>query len=273
MNTNIIVETARQTLVGAISFPEVVGHLLAAGVEYYHVDYVGMKKTFYSAEGDVVVTPINYEELPPVASDFSAEGIRADILDSQQNGQSYRDFTRRAMEAGVQGYFAFLRGKRVAYFGRQGDQHTEWFPGTQPADFTEQNIRAIYARPRTGADFPGLIRGLKSIGIVSYDHVIESGANVFHGASGETRLLGNMGPAFPVTPQSNVELLKGIISDHQRVLTDYSALCRLVGEAGVEKWVCDLMAMTCSYFDKSGNKMHVELIPAGEYRDRITRAL
>jgi hypothetical protein len=34
------------------------------------------------------------------------------------------------MEAGVQGYFAFLRGKRVTYFGRQGDQHTEWFPGS-----------------------------------------------------------------------------------------------------------------------------------------------
>jgi hypothetical protein len=29
----------------------------------------------------------------------------------------------------VQGYFAFLSGKRVTYFGRQGDQHTEWFPG------------------------------------------------------------------------------------------------------------------------------------------------
>ena len=85
------------------------------------VDYVGMKKTFYSAEGDMVVTPINYEGLPPVAPEFSLEAVRADILDSQRNGQKYRDFTRRAMEAGVQGYFAFLRGKRVTYFGRQGD--------------------------------------------------------------------------------------------------------------------------------------------------------
>jgi len=30
---------------------------------------------------------------------------------------------------GVQGYFAFLRGQRVTYLGRAGDQHTEWFPG------------------------------------------------------------------------------------------------------------------------------------------------
>jgi uncharacterized protein YbcV (DUF1398 family) len=70
--------------------------------------------------------------------------------------------------------------------------------------------------------------------------MIAPGANVFRGASGETRSLGNMGPSFPVAPQPNVELLKGIISDHQRSLTDYATLCRLVGRAGIEKWVLDL---------------------------------
>jgi uncharacterized protein YbcV (DUF1398 family) len=133
MNTEVITETARKTFAGTISFPEVVSQLLATGVEYYHVDYVGRRQTFYSAAGDVVVTPINFEELPPVAAEFSVADLRANILDSQQNGQKFRDFTHRAMKAGVQGYFAFLRGKRVTYFGRQGDQHTEWFPGAAPA--------------------------------------------------------------------------------------------------------------------------------------------
>jgi uncharacterized protein YbcV (DUF1398 family) len=132
MNTSIVIEVARKTLAGAISFPEVVGQLLATGVEYYHVDYIGMKKTFYGADGSMAVTPIDYEGLPPVAADFDAAALRADILDSQRNGQKYRDFTRRAMEAGTQGYSAFLRGQRVTYFGRQGDQHTEWFPGAGP---------------------------------------------------------------------------------------------------------------------------------------------
>jgi uncharacterized protein YbcV (DUF1398 family) len=133
MNTEVIAQTARATLSGTISFPDVVHSLLAAGVEYYHVDYVGMRKTFYGANGDVVVTPISYEGLPPVAAEFSAEALRANILDSQRSGQKYRDFTRRAMEAGVQAYYAFLRGKRVTYVGRQGDQHTEWFPGAGPS--------------------------------------------------------------------------------------------------------------------------------------------
>ncbi|HVY69300.1 MAG TPA: DUF1398 domain-containing protein [Verrucomicrobiae bacterium] len=136
MNTEIIVKTALATLNGTISFPEVVGELLAAGVEYYHVDYIALRKTFYGASGGTFVTPLHYEGLPPVTADFDGAALRADILDSQRNGQKYRDFTRRAMAAGTQGYFAFLRGKRVTYFGRQGDQHTEWFPGTAPGGVT-----------------------------------------------------------------------------------------------------------------------------------------
>src|SRR5262245_57553483 len=131
MNAKTITTVARATLDGTISFPEVVAQLMAAGVEYYHVDYVGRRKAFYSANGDSVVTPISYEGLPSVAADFDLAALRAKIHDSQLNKQSYHDFTRRAMTAGVQGYFAFLRGQRVIYIGRQGDQHTEWFPGAE----------------------------------------------------------------------------------------------------------------------------------------------
>lgn len=134
MNTAIVTEAARATLDGSIPFPEVVRRLIETGVEYYHVDYVALQKRFYSAEGDVVTTPISYEGLPAVTASFDAAGLRAAILDSQRHGQHYRDFTRRAMEAGVQGYTAFLRGQRVIYWSRGGDQHTEWFPGAGPAD-------------------------------------------------------------------------------------------------------------------------------------------
>ena len=137
MDNSLIQETASQVLVGEISFPEVVGRLLRAGVEYYHVDYVGRIKSFYAADGSApVTTAIDYDDLPAVPADFDAAGLKAAILDSQRHGQHYRDFTWRAMAAGVQGYFAFLHGKRVLYLGRRGDQHIEWFPGAQPAQPT-----------------------------------------------------------------------------------------------------------------------------------------
>lgn len=132
MKSEIVAEAARATLDGSIPFPEVVRRLIETGVEYYHVDYVALQKTFYSASGEIVKTPINYEGLPSVSADFNAVALRAAILDSQQNGQHYRDFTARAMRAGVQGYIAFLRGQRVIYWGRGGDQHIEWFPGAKP---------------------------------------------------------------------------------------------------------------------------------------------
>jgi len=129
MKSEVVAEAARATLDGSIPFPEVVRRLIETGVEYYHVDYVALQKTYYSASGEIIKTPINYEGLPSVAADFDSDALRAAILDSQQNGQHYRDFTKRAMNAGVQGYIAFLRGKRVTYWGRGGDNHTEWFPG------------------------------------------------------------------------------------------------------------------------------------------------
>lgn len=131
MNSNLIVESARAALSGSQPFPQIVQNLLKAGVEYYHVDYVSLRFTFYGPDGEAVVMPIPFEGLPPVSCDFDAADLRRAIHDSQVNGQKFRDFSRRAMQAGVQGYFAFLRGQRVTYLGRQGDQHTEWFPGAR----------------------------------------------------------------------------------------------------------------------------------------------
>ena len=132
MNTTILTEAAEATLAATLPFPEVVAKLIAAGVEYYQVDYVGRCKQFYDGAGGRFVTPIPLEDLPAVAEEFDGAALRAAILDSQRHGQTWREFSRRAMAAGVQGYFAFLRGQRVTYLGRTGDQHIEWFPGAGP---------------------------------------------------------------------------------------------------------------------------------------------
>jgi uncharacterized protein YbcV (DUF1398 family) len=132
MNTLAITAAAQATLASALPFPEIVATLIAAGVEYYHVDYVGRYKQFYDGAGARVVTPIPLENLPPVAPELDLAALRAAIVDSQTKGQPWREFSRRAMAAGVQGYFAFLRGQRVTYLGRTGEAHTEWFPGAGP---------------------------------------------------------------------------------------------------------------------------------------------
>jgi uncharacterized protein YbcV (DUF1398 family) len=132
MDTQAIHEAAQATLTGGVPFPEIVARLIAAGVEYYHVDYVGKRKYFHDGVGAFVSTTIEFEHLPAVAPELDVAALRANIRDSQQNNQTYRDFTIRAMQGGVQSYIAFLRGRRVTYLGRTGDQHAEWFPGAGP---------------------------------------------------------------------------------------------------------------------------------------------
>lgn len=134
MNANEVNRLAAATLDGSMPFPAIVGELIAQGVEYYHVDYAARSFTFYSNEGATLTAALQYEGLPSISSQWDAAALKAAIVDSQQHGQKFRQFCERAMRAGVQGYFAFLRGRRVTYLGRNGDHHVEWFPGAKPDD-------------------------------------------------------------------------------------------------------------------------------------------
>ena len=132
MNATIIHRMALASLSGTLPFPEIVENLIAEGVEYYHVDYVTRRFAFYGQDGEIVIGPLVIENLPPIAPTLNTEALRAAIVDSQRHGQKFPRFSVRAMEAGVQAYYAFLRGKRVTYLGRNGDHHVEWFPGAEP---------------------------------------------------------------------------------------------------------------------------------------------
>lgn len=128
-----ILDATRASLSGAKPFAQIVGDLLAQGVEYYQVDYAARSLRFHGIGGATVQVPLDFEGLPAIAERFDAVALQAAIADSQASRQTFRAFCERAMRAGVQGYFAFLRGQRVTYLGRLGDQHTEWFPGARPA--------------------------------------------------------------------------------------------------------------------------------------------
>ena len=134
MDADVVSSLAKTTVDGSMPFPRFVGKLIAEGVEYYHVDYAAHSFTFYSRAGSTVTAALPFEWLPSISDTFDATALKAAILDSQQHGQKFRAFCERTVRAGVKGYFTFLRGQRVIYLGRQGDQHVEWFPGARPCD-------------------------------------------------------------------------------------------------------------------------------------------
>ena|ERR1700690_3441835 len=131
MNTKVIHDVLAESEAGKLIFPEVVRRLLEAGVESYFADLAKREETFYMPDGN---THVEKMTLPPaaIAEEFSASGVVSAIRGAQPDTIRYPEFVKRATAAGVIGYWAFLTGKKVIYFGRKGEFHVEEFPRAQP---------------------------------------------------------------------------------------------------------------------------------------------
>jgi uncharacterized protein YbcV (DUF1398 family) len=127
MSKQVIHELAIATQQGKMTFPQVVKGLLEVGVESYLVDFAAKQKTHYLTDGTTHTVPMILDP-GPIAAEFDGAGLVAAIRGAQADTVRYPEFVKRSTAAGVIGYWAFLTGKRVIYFGRKGEQHIEEFP-------------------------------------------------------------------------------------------------------------------------------------------------
>ena len=127
-------EIARDCLMGAetnrLNFPEIVGTLIDAGFDGYLVDYRRSAATYYLPDGTAFDLP-SHSGTVPVAPAFDATAVRAAIAEAQANapGYTYLGFGEKVRAAGCAGYLVSFSGRRVLYFGRDGETHIEHFPG------------------------------------------------------------------------------------------------------------------------------------------------
>ena len=114
---------------GRLSFPEIVGKLIAAGFEGYAVDYRRNTQAFYLPDGDSIIL-----DMPPssgsVAPEFDANTVELLVRWAQANpaDYSYVAFCEKVKVAGCAGYLVSFLGRRVVYFGRTAETHVEHFP-------------------------------------------------------------------------------------------------------------------------------------------------
>jgi uncharacterized protein YbcV (DUF1398 family) len=127
MNTDVIQQVMAESQAGKLVFPEVVRRLMEVDVESYFCDLAAGTETFYTTSGQTRVEKMTLAVLP-VAEDFSSTGVVAAIRAAQTDTIRYPEFMKRSAEAGVIGYWAFLTGRKVIYFGRKGEFHVEEFP-------------------------------------------------------------------------------------------------------------------------------------------------
>lgn len=116
---------------GSMTFPQIVGTLMKAGFDGYAVDLRRATATYYLPNGEAA--ELNAAESSvPVAERFDAEAVRAAIREAQAlvPGYTYKGFCAKVATAGCAGYLVSFPGKRVLYYGRTAETHTEHFPNT-----------------------------------------------------------------------------------------------------------------------------------------------
>jgi uncharacterized protein YbcV (DUF1398 family) len=111
-----------------IHFGEVVGQLIAAGVESYHVDYRAGCSTYYMPDGTahtLAFAPVG----DAIAATFDASAMVSAIRGAQAGAVKYPEFKKLSQAAGCASYTVWITGRHVTYYGRKGEMHIEKFPG------------------------------------------------------------------------------------------------------------------------------------------------
>lgn len=134
--TQVLHECSERSVAGTIPFHEVVGKLMAVGIESYHADLYRREKTCYAPNGDSHVESESGLDAKTfgahaIAAELDSAGVAAALRQIQRKEIDYQQFLRGIQAAGVANYSVYLADKRAIYTGRNGDAYVEWFHGAK----------------------------------------------------------------------------------------------------------------------------------------------
>ncbi|MFC7348532.1 DUF1398 domain-containing protein [Chryseobacterium zhengzhouense] len=128
--------------------------------------------------------------------------------------------------------------------------------------FTIDEIKAEHQKVKSGADFPNYIQAIKNLGVSHYKALVADGNTKYFDLENNFAETGAKYDTLRISENLNLEQFKSRLKLHQQGGTDYMTFCKDCAENGVESWKMDLNVMTCTYFDKNGNDILVEIIPS-----------
>lgn len=127
--------------------------------------------------------------------------------------------------------------------------------------FTIEQIKAAHSKVRSGADFPTYIREIKALGVTHYESYVTDGHVDYHGSDDYVVKMPSKYDDHTIAGIIDIEQFKLELKAHQQGKTDYLTFCKDCAKSGIEKWVVCIEEMTCTYFDKAGTQILVEVIP------------
>lgn len=127
--------------------------------------------------------------------------------------------------------------------------------------FTIEQITEAHSKVKSGADFPAYIQDLKKLGVTHYETFVTDGHTIYYGNNGYKITSPVKYETLTIAEVSNKERFIADLKIHQNGKTDYLTFCNDSSRSGIEKWSVSMDEMTCTYFDKAGNKILTEEIP------------
>ena len=128
--------------------------------------------------------------------------------------------------------------------------------------FTIEQIKAAHSKVQTGADFPAYIQDIIKLGVLSYETYVTDGHTDYAGKSGYAISSDKKYATLTIADSANTAQFETNLKAHQQGKSNYATFCNGCAKCGVEKWKVDVKAMTCTYYDKTGNDILTETIPA-----------
>lgn len=126
--------------------------------------------------------------------------------------------------------------------------------------FTVEQIKAAHSKVKTGADFPAYIKEIRTFGVTHYEAFVTDGHTDYHGGSNHIATVPAKYEPIAIAGMPQIERFKAELLAHQQGKTDFLTFIKMCAETGVEKWEIWMDKMTCTYFDKAGNKILIEQI-------------
>ena len=128
--------------------------------------------------------------------------------------------------------------------------------------FTIDEIKAAHAKVKSGADFPMYIQEIIRLGVKGYENYVSDGHAIYFGPAEYEIRSEPKYTELAISDSIDKQLFHKYLRAHQQGQSDYLTFCKYCAETGVEKWTVCLDQMTCTYYDKRGNEILVEIIPS-----------
>lgn len=127
--------------------------------------------------------------------------------------------------------------------------------------FTIEQIIEAHTKVKSGADFPNYIQDLIILGVKGYDTFVTDGHVEYYGVNNYSVISDKKYNSIIIANDVNKELFIEFLVQHQDGQTDYLTFCSHAAQCGIEKWRVDIMEMTCTYLNLSGDIILIEKIP------------